>query len=110
MTEFDYRGEARNLKEIADNIMPLFGKEVYIPQPHMDLCTTTVMVMDFVPGKRLIDGIMDQHRRWVRARVGVAWDLSIPNLPRRLWCVSRQVRCDDGHDAGEAAGGAQGKA
>ena len=65
MTEFDYQAEARNLKEVGDNIMPHFGKEVFIPQPITELCTDQVMVMEFVPGVQLVHGVLEQHRRCV---------------------------------------------
>lgn len=66
MTEFAYNREAENLKEVGDNVMPVFGDHVYIPQPVQHLCTREVMVMDLVPGVRLVDGVMDQHRRYAK--------------------------------------------
>lgn len=68
-TEFDYRGEAENLREIRDNILPVFGSKVVIPEPVLDLCTKNVLVMDFIPGTRLVDGIKDQYRKLAK-RVG----------------------------------------
>lgn len=68
MTEFDYRGEANNLREVADNIMPEWGHLVLIPQPHDALCTKHVMVMDFVPGKQLIKAVRDQYRVYAESK------------------------------------------
>jgi aarF domain-containing kinase len=33
VTEFDYRGEAQNLLDVRNNILPKFSDRVYIPQP-----------------------------------------------------------------------------
>jgi len=60
MTEFDYRAEAENLEEVRSTVMPAWGNKVYIPAPHKNLCTKEILVMDEVPGKRLVDGIRDQ--------------------------------------------------
>ena len=70
MTEFDYVGEAANLTEIRDNIMPIWGDRVFIPKAHNELCSKHVMVMDFVPGKRLVDGLRDQYRAYAKTQVG----------------------------------------
>jgi len=59
LTEFDYRAEAENLEDVRSTVMPVWGKHVYIPAPHKKLCTKGVLVMDEVPGKRLVDGIRD---------------------------------------------------
>lgn len=68
LTEFDYRAEAENLEEVRSVVMPKWGKKVYIPAPHKSLCTKTVLVMDEVPGKRLVDGIRDQFEAIARYR------------------------------------------
>ena len=39
LTEFDYKGEAANMQEIHDNIVPVFGDKVAIPRPLMHLCS-----------------------------------------------------------------------
>jgi aarF domain-containing kinase len=64
LTEFDYRGEAENLQEVHDNIMPVFGDKIFIPKPHPELCTKRVMVMDLVPGVRLVDGVRNMYRKY----------------------------------------------
>jgi aarF domain-containing kinase len=66
MTEFDYVGEATNLDRICNNIMPVWGHKVAIPRPVMPLCTKDVLVMDFLSGKRLVDGIRDQYARYAK--------------------------------------------
>ena len=57
VTEFDYRGEAQNLLDVRNNILPFFSDKVYIPAPFMDYCTKEVLVMEYVPGPTLIKGI-----------------------------------------------------
>ena len=56
-TEFDYAGEARNLTEIRDQVMPEYGNMVEIPRAHHHLCSRHVLVMDFLRGKKLVDGV-----------------------------------------------------
>ena len=68
LTEFDYRAEAENLDEVRSAVMPRWGNKVYIPAPHKELCTKEVLVMDEVPGKRLVDGIRDQFDAIARYR------------------------------------------
>ncbi len=38
-TEFDYTKEAENLKMVADNVNPIWRKEVVVPYPVLELCT-----------------------------------------------------------------------
>jgi len=64
VTEFDYVGEAENLNEIYNNIMPTFGDEVIIPKAHTSLCSKNVLVMDYLHGKRFIDGVKDHFRKF----------------------------------------------
>ena len=57
LTEFDYREEARNLAEVRANVLPRWKHKVDIPAPHQQLCTREVLVMDELPGVKLVDGI-----------------------------------------------------
>lgn len=61
-TEFDYQGEARNLMEIRSVIAPKYGKFVEIPKAHTELCSKHILVMDFLRGKKLVDGVRDHYR------------------------------------------------
>ncbi|CAE7659524.1 ADCK1, partial [Symbiodinium microadriaticum] len=61
-TEFDYLGEARNLNEIRNLVLPRWSDRVDIPRPHMDLCSHHMLVMDFIEGVKLVDGIRAQFR------------------------------------------------
>eukprot|EP00937_MAST-01D_sp_MAST-1D-sp2_P006866 g6866.t1 len=64
VTEFDYVLEAQNLQLVHDNIMPKWGGRVCVPRPISGMCTREVLVMEHVPGVKLIDGIRDQWRRY----------------------------------------------
>lgn len=61
-TEFDYVAEGRHLQTIADLISPKWSKEVVIPRPKMEHCSKTVLVMEFLEGKKLVDGIREQYK------------------------------------------------
>ncbi|KAG6552746.1 hypothetical protein Mapa_005694 [Marchantia paleacea] len=63
LTEFDYRKEADQLEKVRQN-MRRFSNEVVVPKPYMKYCTKEVLVMDFIPGPKLIDGIREMGRRW----------------------------------------------
>lgn len=63
MTEFDYRNEANNLRSVANNIAPLYGHLARVPLPVEHLCTRDVLVMEYVPGVKLADGIRAHVRR-----------------------------------------------
>jgi len=67
-TELDYLNEARNLQEVQNNMIE-FGfqpREVIIPSPIPDLCTKRLLVMELLPGPKLIDGIRDYFDRWAK--------------------------------------------
>lgn len=68
-TEFDYHGEAANLTEVADAVMPVYGDRVCIPRPVAGLCTRAVLTMEFVDGRKLVDGVRAAWRA-VAARLG----------------------------------------
>ena len=67
VTEFNYAGEAENLEEIYDNIMPTWGDQVVIPRPIKPLCTKEVLVMEYLPGPTLIKGIRASYQRYAEA-------------------------------------------
>lgn len=57
--EFDYRHEAANLREVGSN-MRRHGyapREVVVPQPRLELCSERMLVMELVPGVKLLDGL-----------------------------------------------------
>ncbi|KDO31075.1 hypothetical protein SPRG_19598 [Saprolegnia parasitica CBS 223.65] len=60
MTEFDYRREAANLAEVRANIAASpYASRFVVPAPYPELCTKDVLVMEFLDGKSLLDGIQD---------------------------------------------------
>ncbi|DAZ96465.1 TPA: hypothetical protein N0F65_006511 [Lagenidium giganteum] len=74
LTEFDYRGEARNLETIRSNLAKSpFARKIAVPEPYMDLCTREVLVMELLKGKKLIEGIKE-HFETIAASRGVTVD------------------------------------
>jgi aarF domain-containing kinase len=61
-TEFDYEGEAKNLNAIRDLVLPKWSHAVCIPEPHMELCGQHILVMEFLDGVKLVDGIRSQYK------------------------------------------------
>lgn len=37
--------------------------KIVIPKPHLDLCSKSILVMDYLDGVRLVDGIKEQYAR-----------------------------------------------
>lgn len=60
-SEFDYVTEAKLTKEISDNITPVFGTQVRLPNPVMPLCRKTILVMELLKGRKLDTAITDQY-------------------------------------------------
>ena len=62
ITEFDYQLEAKNLNEIHHNLIVKgpWASAVVVPKARMDLCAKHVLVMDFVPGRKVSD-IFNEH-------------------------------------------------
>ena len=58
MTEFDYRAEAQQLEQVRSNMMQAgFNKYCEVPNAHPDLCTRRVLIMDYIPGDKLVVGL-----------------------------------------------------
>ena len=57
--EFDYRQEAANLREVGANMRRhgFAPREVTVPAPRTELCTERLLVMELVPGCKLLDGL-----------------------------------------------------
>lgn len=62
-TEFDYTKEADNLQLVANNVNSVWRKKVVVPRPIKELCTRQVLVMEYLPGIKLVDGIRNQFTR-----------------------------------------------
>jgi aarF domain-containing kinase len=58
-SEFDYEREAANMQRIAKaiNSHAYYSKHIFVPQPFPALCSRAVLVMQYVPGEKLVDGI-----------------------------------------------------
>jgi aarF domain-containing kinase len=71
MTEFNYFEEGRNLALIRSNLAKSpYADKVAIPAPRLDMCTKEVLVMEFLRGRKLLDGIQD-HFEAIAADRGV---------------------------------------
>jgi aarF domain-containing kinase len=62
LTEFDYRAEAKNLARIRKNMKKF--KAVVVPEPYLDLCSKSVLTMEFLKGPKLVDGIRENGRKY----------------------------------------------
>jgi aarF domain-containing kinase len=61
LTEFDYRNEAFSLATVRTNLeQSPYASRVVVPQPHSDLCTEAVLVMEMLHGPKLVDGIKEK--------------------------------------------------
>eukprot|EP00927_Polykrikos_kofoidii_P051875 TRINITY_DN45651_c0_g1_i1.p1 TRINITY_DN45651_c0_g1~~TRINITY_DN45651_c0_g1_i1.p1 ORF type:complete len:527 (+),score=65.20 TRINITY_DN45651_c0_g1_i1:79-1659(+) len=98
LTEFDYRGEARNLDDVAQLIMPKWGGCVAMPKPLWDFCGEHALTMTYLPGEKLETAL---RQDWERAGFS-AEDLQIkfgnvaPPSPRRIAIFLRLFRCYNG--------------
>jgi len=61
MTEFDYRNEAASLEQVRTNMARTqYANKICIPQPLLGLCSTHLLVMQMLEGKKLSDAIEDR--------------------------------------------------
>jgi len=63
LTEFDYVREATYLNSVRNNIMPRYGSMVTIPKAHMNLCTKDILVMQYLNGIKMVDGIKHNYSK-----------------------------------------------
>ena len=56
-TEFDYSREASNLALIRNAMFPKWEDVIRIPRPHEELCSKHLLVMEYLDGVKLVDGI-----------------------------------------------------
>ncbi|KAA8491808.1 Uncharacterized protein FVE85_8290 [Porphyridium purpureum] len=70
LTEFDYLGEACNLDLVWRNLEkdPKWKAKVKVPRPIMELCSSHVLTMERIPGKRFVDGIRDEFKTLAEMR------------------------------------------
>lgn len=64
MNEFDYRKEAENLELIANNLNKndYWKKQVVVPTPYKEYCTHDMLVMSYLKGPKLVDGIHEHFK------------------------------------------------
>jgi len=67
INELDFNLEASTLSRVHQNLCGPFP-EVRVPEPVLELCKRTVLVMTFVPGTSLLDGIMHMAEAIAKAR------------------------------------------
>jgi len=65
--ELDFNLEASTLSDVHRNLRGPFP-EVRVPEPVLELCKRTVLVMTFVSGTSLLDGIMHMAEAIAKAR------------------------------------------
>ncbi|CAI5721704.1 unnamed protein product [Hyaloperonospora brassicae] len=82
MTEFNYIEEAKNLDTVRRNIAHSpYAAKVAIPEPKMEYCTKEVLVMEFLKGRKLLEGIQD-HFEAIAADKGVTVEFLKQNQDR----------------------------
>lgn len=62
-TEFDYVEEGKNLDFIQKAITPKWGNHVVVPKPHLTLCSRHILVMQYLEGVKLVDGIREKFSK-----------------------------------------------
>ena len=67
-SELDYTNEAQNLLDIGNNMKKhgFMPNECMVPQPHPELTTTRMLVMDLLPGPKLIDGMRAYYAEYAK--------------------------------------------
>jgi aarF domain-containing kinase len=56
--------------------MKSWGHEVSVPRPHLDLCSKHILVMEYLQGIKLVDGIRAQYRA-IAAQTGDTRDFEV---------------------------------
>jgi aarF domain-containing kinase len=68
VTEFDYRKEGANLNEVSRNLKGIWDHVAVVPRAHSHMCTQNVLVMDYLPGVKLVTAIRAQFARFAAAQ------------------------------------------
>ncbi|CAM9998246.1 unnamed protein product, partial [Ectocarpus sp. 12 AP-2014] len=66
MTEFDFREEAKNLKLVRKNMRKAWSRHVVVPEAYH--ATSSTLIMEYVPGKPLVDAIQEHFQNVAAAR------------------------------------------
>jgi aarF domain-containing kinase len=66
--ELDYRNEAKNLTDVSNNMIRhgFQPREVIVPTPLPEMTTRRMLVMNLLPGPKLIDGIRNYVSTWAK--------------------------------------------
>ncbi|KAG7344246.1 ABC1 family-domain containing protein [Nitzschia inconspicua] len=77
--ELDYRNEANNLQEIHQNMRQhgFHPREVVAPQALKELSTARMLVMDLLPGPKLVDGMRNYASQWAQDHGTTLHDLEV---------------------------------
>lgn len=102
-TELDYINEANNLLEVAANMRKhgFLPREVVVPKPILDLTTPRMLVMDLLPGPKLIDGMRAFYEEWAHVN-GTTLDEIEKEARRRIELEGIPAKYD-GPNASEIA-------
>lgn len=67
-SELDYTNEAQNLLDIGDNMKKhgFSPRECLVPQPVKEFSTKRILVMDLLPGPKLIDGMRAFYEEYAK--------------------------------------------
>ncbi|KAI9205393.1 kinase-like domain-containing protein [Polychytrium aggregatum] len=65
LSEFHFEREAQALQRVRKNLMPFF-RNIVVPEPVLEYCNQDVIVMEYIPGVKLLDGIMHDYERQAR--------------------------------------------
>eukprot|EP00438_Fugacium_kawagutii_P027152 Skav201188 [mRNA] locus=scaffold2736:306444:310953:+ [translate_table: standard] len=74
LEELDFEKEASNLLRIGQGLSPHFP-DVQVPQPVLELCSPTVLVMTRLEGHSLLDAIMEMAQAVAQMRGKTVDDL-----------------------------------
>jgi aarF domain-containing kinase len=73
MTEFDYVNESRSLDIVRTNICKSpYANKVRIPQPVREICSKNLLVMEYLPGKKLAVAIEERLADILGGDIGLA--------------------------------------
>lgn len=75
--ELEYKTEARNLVQVRQNMIQhgFQPREVVVPAPIPQLTTSRMLVMELLPGIKLMDGIHAYYHKWAVKNGTTLWEL-----------------------------------
>jgi len=88
LRELDFKAEATSLEIVSRGLQKAFPS-VQVPQPVAKLCTPTMLVMTFVPGVSIVDGVL--HELAVMPYTGQGAEKSEAEAPARAAKTSAVV-------------------